>query len=32
MSSMINVQENPSLDEINLVEKVLDALPPKTPE
>ncbi|CAF5105277.1 unnamed protein product, partial [Rotaria sp. Silwood1] len=32
MSSMISVEENPSNDEINLVNYVLDALPPKTPE
>jgi hypothetical protein len=32
MASMINVTEIPSIDEINLVQKVLDALPPKTPE
>jgi hypothetical protein len=32
MSSMINVEQNPSEEELNLIHNVLDALPPKTPE
>jgi len=32
MSSMSTLQQNPSEEEINLVDKVLDLFPPKTPE
>jgi hypothetical protein len=32
MPSMISVQQNPSEDELHLINNVLDALPPKTPE
>jgi hypothetical protein len=32
MSSMSTLEENPSEEEINLVDKVLDLFPPKTPE
>ena len=32
MAALMNVTENPSIDEINLVQNVLDALPPKTHE
>jgi hypothetical protein len=32
MSSMSTLEQNPSEEEINLVDKVLDLFPPKTPE
>ena len=32
MSSMTSLEQNPSEDEINLVDHVLDFYPPKTPE
>ncbi|CAF1539208.1 unnamed protein product [Rotaria sordida] len=32
MESIISIEENPSIDEINLVNYVIQSLPPKTPE